>query len=362
MKATLLLEDGTIFNAKAAGSPSETIGEIVFNTAMTGYEEILSDPSYAGQIITFTTAHIGNTGITIDDQESKQIYAQAMICKTYSHYIDNFRAKLPLHEWLEQNKKVLIYDIDTRYLTQKLSKSGCVNGIISTEDHNIESLKKKLNGYVGIQNINTVEEYTVNYNRPIDNVGAKYKLAVYDFGIKQGIVDQLINSDCELHYFDYTATANEISAINPDGIFLSNGSGDPKQLASTVEQIKELIPKFPVFGICLGHQLICLALGGNTFKLPYGHHAANHPVFDQYYNKKVEITSQNHNYAVDIDLIKKDIEITHIHLNDKTISGIRHQSLPCFSVQYHPESNPGPHDSHYLFNEFIKTINLKRIA
>jgi carbamoyl-phosphate synthase small subunit len=358
MKAILMLEDGTIFHGKAAGSPKEFVSELVFNTSHSGYEEVLSDPSYLGQTVLFTFPHIGNTGITIEDLESTQMFAEGLICKDLTIEADNHRSEKNLIDYLKEQNKLIFYDIDTRYLTQILRESGCINAIVSTSDFDETSLKEKLNTHTPLSEINAVDLYHSIQSYDIKNTGGKHKIAVLDCGIKGGIIDQLLALDCELHFFKSTASAEEITSINPDGIFLSNGPGNPNQMTSTVAEIKLLLPYYPMFGICLGHQLLGLAHSCEVEKLKFGHHAVNHPVSYKYAKgtdiPTVEVTSQNHNYA--LKSVSDELEITHTHLNDNTISGMRHKSLPIFSVQYHPESNPGPHDSHYLFKQFIDSL------
>ena len=360
IKAVMLLEDGTVFHGLAAGHAGECLGELVFNTAHTGYEEVLSDPSYLGQIVTFTTAHIGNTGITEEDLESSFMFAEALICKELSPVFDNHRAKQSLVDYLKGQKKFIFYDIDTRYLTQILREKGCLNAIISCQDFDLKSLQEKLLKSTPLSEINAIEVYANKQSYKIENKGAKYKVAVIDFGIKRGIIDNLKKYNLELHFFKYDTPAEEILKTKPDALFLSNGPGNPAMLTFSIEQIKILIKTLPTFGICLGHQLLAHAFGGSTFKMGFGHHATNHPV--SYIRAltedipSVEITSQNHNYAVNLEAILSEVEITHRHLNDQTVSGMKHNVLNVFSVQYHPESNPGPHDSRYLFQQFFTLI------
>ncbi|WP_186648312.1 glutamine-hydrolyzing carbamoyl-phosphate synthase small subunit [Fluviispira vulneris] len=367
MQAILLLEDGTIVHGQSLGAPCEVIGEIVFNTAMTGYEEVISDPSYLGQIVIFTTSHIGNTGINFEDLESSQMQAEALICKDISLIPDNYRAKLSLEEYLKKQNKCALYGVDTRFLTQKIRNEGCLKGIISNIDQDIKSLTEKLAKSPSLSQKNLVKIYSNNNIKSIRNFAnknKKYKIAVFDFGIKQGILDSLVALNCDPVLFPYDCSVEDINAIQPDGIFFSNGPGDPEQLAkdsNILNVMRKLLALYPSFGICLGHQLIGLAFGGKTKKLTFGHHAINHPVKvlrDE--DSRVLITSQNHNYILDIEDINDIFSISHLHLNDGTLAGIKHKHLPIFSVQFHPEANPGPRDAEYIFQDFIKAMNINK--
>lgn len=364
MQASLLLEDGSFFRGQSIGFPTETTGEIVFNTAMTGYEEVLSDPSYLGQIVLFTSSYIGNTGINFEDLESKQMYAEALICKNIPAYADNYRSKKSLHEFLYHQKKSAIFDLDTRLLVQKIRNSGCLYGIISNTDNDINSLKEKL-----IQSQKKILANTVSIYSKTENTISlkaktgqkKYKVAVFDFGIKQGILDCLSNLGCDISLIQYPYSIEALDAIQPDGIFFSNGSGDPSVLAeetNILNDMQNIFAKYPCFGICLGHQLIGLSFGAKINKLNSGHHAINHPVKSFLTEPhKVMITSQNHNFVVDIENIKNEFEVTHIHLNDNTLAGMKHKYLPIYSVQFHPEANPGPRDAEEIFHYFIELMN-----
>ncbi|MES2614895.1 MAG: glutamine-hydrolyzing carbamoyl-phosphate synthase small subunit [Bdellovibrionota bacterium] len=363
-KASLLLEDGSYFCVQAIGANTEAVGELVFNTAMTGYEEVLSDPSYLGQMVLFTTSYIGNTGITMEDLESSHMYAEAILCKNISVTPDNYRSKMSLEKFLQEKNKIALCGLDTRFLAQKIRDEGCLMAICSTLDHDKNSLMEKLTHASTIKTDNQTARYVFSKERVQNTGNKKYKIAVIDFGIKQGILNSLHATDCEVVLFPYTASVADIEAIQPDGLFFSNGPGDPKILAeqsNILNVIYELSQKYPTFGICLGHQLIALAYGENTVKLSHGHHAVNHPVknlFPHGNEPQVYITSQNHNYVV--ELSHNIFEVTHVHLNDNTIAGIRHKHLPLFSVQFHPESNPGPHDARNLFEEFIAAIKLNK--
>jgi len=370
MKAVLLLEDGKKFTGESYGACGETTGEVVFNTAMTGYQEILTDPSYKGQIVTMTCPHIGNYGINSEDVESRDIFLAGFIVKEGSSVVSNWRAEKSLNDYLREKEIVGIHHIDTRELTRHLRDHGAKKGIISTIDFSVDSLKKKLKKTPEIVGKDLVREVTINqtffwYKNSIlpklkedqieKNVKRKkvFKVAVYDFGVKYNILCKLEKSGCFLKLFPAHCPAREVRAWNPDGLFLSNGPGDPEPLEYAIKNIRSLLGKLPIFGICLGHQLIGLALGGKTFKLKFGHHGANHPV-KNLHTGKIEITSQNHGFAIDPDsLSRQSVEITHINLNDYTVEGLEHKEIPLFSVQYHPEASPGPHDSTYLFNKFM---------
>jgi carbamoyl-phosphate synthase small subunit len=369
MRASLLLEDGTVFCGQGLGIETDIAGEIVFNTAMSGYEEVISDPSYLGQIVLFTSSHLGNTGITIEDLESNKMYAEGIICKNASLIPDNHRSRITLDSYLKEQKKCAIYDIDTRLLTQKIRIKGCLSGILSTADHDIQSLKRKLYRTSKLGHTNAVAQYqkenrlfipTVNNSNSLK----KYRVAVLDFGIKQGILNSLEALQCEPILFPLSSSIDDIKAIQPDGLFFSNGPGNPSLLANETEIIslmKELLPLYPSFGICLGHQLIGLSFGAKIKKLRFGHHAINHPVkLLNPITSSILITSQNHNYIVDIDSLNDIFEATYLHLNDGTLAGMRHKNLPIFSVQFHPESNPGPRDAEPIFKDFINSMEIRK--
>lgn len=369
MRASLLLEDGTVFHGQGLGIETDIVGEIVFNTAMSGYEEVISDPSYLGQIILFTTSYIGNTGITIEDLESNKIYAEGMICKNVSLVPDNHRSKISLDSYLKEQKKCAIYDIDTRLLTQKIRSQGCMSGILSTADHNIQSLEDKLQNTPKLAQTNAVNLYQKEnrFEKSIVNCkrsSGKYRVAVLDFGIKQGILNSLLALNCEPILFSYSCSIEDIQAIQPDGLFFSNGPGDPSLLfneTNIASIMKELLSLYPSFGICLGHQLIGLSFGAKIKKLGFGHHAINHPVKSLFsHSSNVLITSQNHNYIVDIENLENIFDVTYLHLNDGTLAGMRHKSLPIYSVQFHPESNPGPKDAEPIFKDFINSMENRK--
>jgi carbamoyl-phosphate synthase small subunit len=357
-KAILALEDGTIFHGHSFGAVGEKSGEVVFNTSLTGYQEIITDPSYKGQIVTMTYPLIGNYGINEEDIESAKPQCEGFVVRENSRIRSNFRSTLKLDEYLAKFGIVGIEGIDTRMLTRRLRLKGSQKGIISTTDLAEKSLIKKAQESQGVEGVDLVK--VVTCKEPyVWASGKKFKVAAYDYGIKFNILRnmQLIGAEVTVYPADYPA--DKILATNPDGIFLSNGPADPAAVTYAIENIKKLIGKKPIFGICLGHQLLGLALGGKTYKLKFGHHGGNQPVMDLK-TRKVDITAQNHGFAVDVDSIPKGtVELTHINLNDKTVEGMRHLKLPIFSVQHHPEAGPGPHDAHDLFKRFAELMNAK---
>ena len=363
IKARLVLSDGRVFEGLSLGKAGTTVGEVVFNTAMTGYQEILTDPSYHFQIITMTYPQIGNYGVNSTDFESRGIYASGFVIREYSPVVSNWQADRSLDDYLKHYDIVGISDLDTRALTRHLRDQGAQMGMITTDDTPVEALLARIQESPKLVGRNIVQEVTAAnaYDWPLDpsetsEKSLPYKVAVYDFGIKFSILRILHGLGCTLRVFPAHTPAEEILAWEPDGIFLSNGPGDPEPVEKAVASVRKLLGKKPIFGICLGIQILGLALGGKTSKLKFGHHGANHPV-KHLPTGKVEITSQNHGFVVDIDsLPKDDVKITHINLNDGTLEGFKHKSLRAFAVQYHPESAPGPHDSHYLFKQFIEDM------
>lgn len=369
-KAILLLEDGTLFECESFGAEAEKTGEVVFNTSMTGYQEILTDPSYKGQIVCMTYPLIGNCGINKEDIESRKIFLSGLITKECCDYPSNFRSTKKLDEYLKENGIAGIHKIDTRALTKKLRSRGSQQGIISITDFNKDSLMKKLKSSPGIIGQDMVKSVTCEKPYSWDEgewrIGKGYsrakksrakgilKVAAMDFGIKSNILRMLVENGCALNVFPASAKPEEILSDNPDGIFLSNGPGDPEGVPYAIKTVEKLLDKKPVFGICLGLQMLTLALGGKTYKLKFGHHGANHPV-KELATGKVEITSQNHGFAADINSLK-NVELTHLNLNDQTVEGFRCVDAPVFAVQYHPEASPGPHDSRYLFENFRKLM------
>lgn len=366
MKATLVLEDGSVFRGISMGAEGERVGEVVFNTAITGYQEILTDPSYRGQIVTMTYPHIGNTGVNFEDNESVQPFLAGFVVREYCPHPSNWRKNQDLEDFLKKRNIIGIHGIDTRRLTRNIRETGAKKGIISTVDHDPESLTAKVKGAPDIEETDLVKEVTCSepydwtegtwqWNKSPVQTSGSFKVAAYDFGIKENILRLLVDSGASVRVFPATATPESILDWNPDGIFLSNGPGDPASVPYASENVRNLIGKRPMFGICLGHQILGLALGGKTFKLSFGHHGANHPV-RRLDTGQVEITSQNHNFAVDPQSLISEVDITHINLNDHTNEGMIHKKYPLFSIQYHPEASPGPHDSRYLFERFKKLI------
>ena len=353
--AILLLADGRIFEGQSFGYQGETIGEVCFNTGMTGYQEILTDPSYCKQIVTMTSPHIGNYGINEEDIESENIQVAGFVIKEETMTPSNWRSTQSLGEYLKKNKIVGIKEIDTRSLTRHIRDKGAMNGIISSTDLDIQSLEKKLNKFPDMNGLDLAKDVTTQKKYKWPGKG-QFKVAVIDFGIKKNILRLLSDAGCELTVFPASIKAEDILSFEPDGVFLSNGPGDPLAVTYGIETVKKLLGKVPLFGICLGHQILALALGASTFKLKFGHRGINHPVRNNEKNT-VEITSQNHGFAVDLDSLPPNVISTHINLNDNTSGGIRCTDIPAFSVQYHPESSPGPHDSRYLFNQFIEMMN-----
>jgi carbamoyl-phosphate synthase small subunit len=369
VKAILLLEDGTVFEGSSFGAKGQKCGEVVFNTAMTGYQEILTDPSYNEQIITMTYPLIGNYGTNKTDVESRRTFVSGFIVKENCTYPSNWRNRNPLAEYLEENKVVGLEGIDTRRLVKHIRTQGAMKGIISSTEFDLGKLKKQLDKYPGLVDRDIVRHVSVRkpyrWGRGVVDVltgveekpPVKYKVVAFDFGIKLNILRLLRSHGCDVLVVPANTTAGEVLDYKPDGVFLSNGPGDPAPVDYAIQSIRRLLGKVPIFGICLGHQLLGLALGGSTFKLKFGHRGANHPV-KNLQTGAIEISSQNHGFCVDINSLKdKDVEITHTNLNDHTLEGFRCRSIPAFCVQYHPEASPGPHDSNYLFKAFINLMD-----
>ncbi|WP_338432213.1 carbamoyl phosphate synthase small subunit [Clostridium tyrobutyricum] len=346
MKGKLILENGHIFEGEVFGYLEDSIGEVVFNTGMTGYEEILTDPSYYGQIVVMTYPLIGNYGINLNDMESSKPTVKGFIVRENCHKSSNFRSELELEDYLKLNKIIGISGIDTRALTRLLRNSGTMKGIITVENLSFSAVKDEIRCF---SNKNAVSEVTSKNVYSINGTGKH--VAILDFGIKNSIIKSFADRKCKITVFPSFTPAKDVLKVNPDLIFLSNGPGDPCDLKHEIENIKQLIGKKPIVGICLGHQLLALALGGETSKLKFGHRGCNHPVKNLDTNR-VYITSQNHGYYV--NKLPQDMEITHVSVNDNTVEGMRHKKLPIFSIQFHPEAGPGPADNNYIFDEFMK--------
>ncbi|OGW28079.1 MAG: carbamoyl phosphate synthase small subunit [Nitrospirae bacterium GWC2_57_13] len=363
-RAVLALADGTIFEGHSFGAEGETSGEVVFNTSMTGYQEILTDPSYKGQIVTMTYTQIGNYGVNDEDVESARPCVEGFIVKEYIDFPSNWRKKRSLHEYLQSHGIVGIQGIDTRALTRHLRDFGAQPGIISTADPDHARAAARAKILPKMSGLDLVKEVTCAEPYQWDESdwdlekgygvrkGSRYRVVAYDYGIKRNILRLLTSAGCQVTVVPATMPAEEVLAMDPHGVFLSNGPGDPEPVTYAIENIRKLLGKKPIFGICLGQQLLGLALGGRTYKLKFGHHGANQPIMDLA-TGRVEIAAENHGFAVDMETVKDQVELTHINLNDKTCEGIQHKTLPAFSVQYHPEASPGPHDSRYLFARFV---------
>lgn len=357
-KAILYLEDGTTFVGQRLSATGETAGEVVFNTSLTGYQEILTDPSYAGQIVVMTYPLIGNYGVNDEDVESNKIHVKGFVVKEFCRTHSNYRATKSLIEYLDQNKIIAIEGVDTRALTRLLRVKGAMKAIISTEDFDPKSLAQKLSKVPSMEGADWVKEVTTKekYIWKAEGSKPKYKVAAIDCGIKFNILRILSRLGCEIHVFPANASIKDIEAIQPDGLFISNGPGDPAVITYTIDTIRKSLGKMPIFGICLGHQMMGLALGGKTFKLKFGHHGGNHPVKDALGNR-IGITCQNHGFCVDINSLKKeDVEMIDFNLNDQTLEGMRHKKYLVLSFQHHPEASPGPHDAQYLFGYFIEMM------
>ena len=370
MEAILALENGTIYRGLAAGAEGEARGEVVFNTSMTGYQEVLTDPSYAGQIVTMTCAEIGNYGVSPEDVESRKPHVAGFIVRDESPVASNWRSEGTLRDYLVANGIVAIADIDTRALTRLLRSSGVMRGVIGTGSGLDEkALVERARSIPQMEGSDLVREVTSEqaFDWPQEDPGEfgivpqrqpkrRLKIAAYDFGMKKNILRRLSAHGCDVRVYPASTPASVLLAEKPDGVFLSNGPGDPAPLTYAIDNAKALVGAgVPTFGICLGHQVLGLAMGGKTFKLKFGHRGANHPV-KQLETGKIEITSQNHGFAVDPDSLPADVAVTHLNLYDKTVEGLRHKTQPVFSVQYHPEASPGPHDADYLFDDFIQLI------
>ena len=362
-KALILLADGTIFHGKSVGGKEgSAFGEVCFNTGMTGYQEIFTDPSYFGQLMVTTNAHIGNYGASTEEIESNSVKISGLICRNFSYHQSRPSANETLEEFLNANQLLAISDVDTRALVNYIRDNGAMNAVITTEIENLEALKAELSDIPGMKGLELASKVSTKEPYFFGNEDAIYKVSALDIGIKKNILRNLANRGCYIKVFPYNASFSEMAAFNPDGYFLSNGPGDPEPLNNAIQTAREIIDSdSPLFGICLGHQVIALANDVSTYKMHNGHRGINHPV-KNLLTGKGEITSQNHGFAINLEETQanSNIEITHVHLNDHTVAGIRLKNKPVFSVQYHPEASPGPHDASYLFDEFIDLIKINK--
>lgn len=359
-KAVLLLEDGTFYEGKAAGKPGTATGEICFNTGMTGYQEIFTDPSYYGQILVTTHVHIGNYGVQADEVESNHMQIDALVCKSFIDEFSRPVADKSIQAYFEEQDRLCIYGVDTRSLVKHIRSKGAMNAIISSEDTDIESLKEKLKKVPSMEGLELASIVSTRLPYEVGVENTEYRISALDFGIKTNILRCLIERGCHVKVFPAKSTLEDLMSFAPHGVFLSNGPGDPASMGYAIETIEKVVDAdIPVFGICLGHQLLALSQGIKTYKMHHGHRGMNHPVLNVI-TGKCEITTQNHGFGVWPEEIAKHadkVEVTHINLNDQTIEGLKVRAKPAFSVQYHPESSPGPHDSRYLFDQYLSVIN-----
>jgi carbamoyl-phosphate synthase small subunit len=368
--AILALEDGTVFEGRSFGAPAERSGEVVFNTAITGYQEIFTDPSYSGQIVILTNPQIGNYGTSASDNEAARPWIEGLAVREFSGIASNWRSDEEARTFLAKSGIPVVSDLDTRSLVRHLRSRGVMRGVLSATEKDGQRLVEKARSIPSMagldlaSRVSTAERY--NWTGTVESCSSsevlaataepRFNVVAYDFGIKRNILRRLVHSGCKVTVVPALTSADDVLALKPDGVFLSNGPGDPEPLRTQIDNVRRLIGKTPIFGICLGHQILALALGGSTYKLKFGHRGANHPVINKV-TQRVEITSHNHGFAVDPDSLSViDIDITHVNLNDQTLEGFRHRREPVFCVQYHPEAAPGPHDSHYLFDDFVKLM------
>ena len=359
--AVILLKDGTVFKGLACGKIGTTTGEIAFNTGMTGYQEIFTDPSYSGQIIVMATAHIGNYGVEASEVESEGCKIKGLVTKKFSAVNSRYRKTNTLQNYLEQDNVVGIMDVDTRALVRHIRDNGAQNAIISSETTNLDELKAQLDKIPSMKGMELASKVSTKETYTVGEDSAKYKIALLDFGVKKNIIRSLVERECFVKVFPYNTSFKEIKAFSPDGVMLSNGPGDPEPLTEVIDTVEKLVEAdYPIFGICLGHQILALSQGLTTKKMHNGHRGINHPV-KNLISGKSEITSQNHGFVVNMEeaVNNENIIVTHQHLNDETLAGIALKNKTAFSVQYHPESSPGPHDSRYLFDLFLERINKK---
>jgi carbamoyl-phosphate synthase small subunit len=369
--AILALEDGTVFEGKSFGAPAERSGEVVFNTALTGYQEIFTDPSYSGQIVILTNPQIGNYGTTNHDNEAVKPWIEGLVVREFSSLRSNWRSDDEAEHFLSTHRIPVVSELDTRALVRHLRTKGVMRGVLSATESNGDTLVRKARQIPSMAGLDLASRVTTaksyGWDKPVEACSPsevvpapapqQHHVVAYDYGIKRNILRRLVHSGCRVTVVPALTSAGDVLALNPDGVFLSNGPGDPEPLETQVANIRKLMGRTPIFGICLGHQLMGLACGGRTYKLKFGHRGANHPVLNRVTNK-VEITSHNHGFAVDPDSLNpSEVDLTHVNLNDQTLEGFRHRNYPAFCVQYHPEAAPGPHDSLYLFDDFVKLMD-----
>jgi carbamoyl-phosphate synthase small subunit len=382
LEAILALEDGRVWRGRGFGASQQVVGEVVFNTSMTGYQEILTDPSYCGQIITMTYPLIGNYGVNNQDVESRRVFAEGFVVRELSRAVSNWRAEGSLDQYLKASGIPGISDIDTRSLVRHIRERGSMRGCLSTRGSSPEEVIAQARSapeMVGLDLASVVtcqqpyswsDDQSSAYGSPArlhpgftsaSSAPARFHVVAYDFGLKYNSLRNLAALGCRVTVVPAGTSAEQVDELKPDGVWLSNGPGDPEPLTGVISNLRKLIGRYPIFGICLGHQLLGLAMGGRTYKLPFGHHGANQPVKDLA-TGRIEITAQNHGFAVDADSLPSDCEVTHLNLNDNTVEGLKHRSLPVYSVQYHPEAGPGPHDASHLFERFVRMIDEHRPA